>query len=171
MNRDETVEQDVSQALREHAFLRGVSDEHVRELARIAKFVDFPKGATIFRDQDPALNCYLIVDGIVSLEICAPATGCATILTLGKGELMGWSPLVGRERLTANARTLSATRMIEMKSQDLLAFCEKVPEFGYRFMRCTALALAKRLTATRLQLLDLYRAEAPDRPIQAEEQR
>jgi CRP-like cAMP-binding protein len=112
----------------------------------------------IFSEGDPASHCYLILDGSVLLEICGP-TGRTQILTVGEGELLGWSAVLGAGQLTATARATTATRAIVLGGQELSSLCEQSPEFGYQFMRCTAMALAKRLTATRLQLLDLYGAE------------
>ncbi len=161
MKRDAETHEDMYGILRDLEFLRGVKDEHVRKLAEKGRLVAYPKGEMVFREQEPALHCHLIVDGLISLEICTPASGCATVLTIGRGELLGWSPLVGRDRLTANARVLADTTMVEIDAADLVKLCEQEPEFGYKFMRCASLALAKRLTATRLQLLDLYHRETP----------
>jgi CRP-like cAMP-binding protein len=161
MKRDDAADKDLYEILRDLEFLRGVKDEHVRKLADKGRLVAFSKGEMVFREQEPALHCHLVVDGLISLEICAPVAGCATVLTIGRGELLGWSPLVGRDRLTANARVLADTTMVEIDASDVLQLCEQEPEFGYRFMRCAALALAKRLTATRLQLLDLYHRDSP----------
>ncbi len=90
------------------------------------------------------------------------AWGLQRILTIGQGEIFGWSAVLGKAQLTAAARTMTATRAIELSGPDVLALCEQMPSLGYQLMRCTALALAKRLTATRLQLLDLY-GETTDR--------
>jgi CRP/FNR family cyclic AMP-dependent transcriptional regulator len=156
---DENISDDeLWETLRGLEFLRGVADEHVKELASLSKVVDFPEGTIVFSEGEPALHCYLIVDGSVLLEICGPA-GCTPILTVGEGELLGWSPVLGAAQLTSTARTRTSTRAIQLSGRELLTLCEQIPEFGYQFMRCTALALAKRLTATRLQLLDLYGAE------------
>ena len=161
MKRDDAADEDLYGILRGLEFLRGVKDEHVQKLADKARLVAFSKGEMAFREHEPARHCHLVVDGMISLEICTPATGCATVLTIGRGELLGWSPLVGRDRLTANARVLADTTMVEIDAADLLQLCEQEPGFGYKFMRCAALALAKRLTATRLQLLDLYHRDSP----------
>ncbi len=161
MKRDDAADEDLYGILRGLEFLRGVKDEHVQKLADKARLVAFSKGEMAFREHEPARHCHLVVDGMISLEICTPATGCATVLTIGRGELLGWSPLVGRDRLTANARVLADTTMVEIDAADLLQLCEQEPDFGYKFMRCAALALAKRLTATRLQLLDLYHRDSP----------
>lgn len=157
MTDENTSEEQLWETLRKLEFLRGVDDEHVKEIAKLGKVVDFPEGTIVFSEGEPAVNCYLIVDGSVLLEMCGPG-GCARILTIGDGEILGWSSVLGKAALTAAARTVTATRAIELSGPELSALCEQIPRLGYQLMRCTALALAKRLTATRLQLLDLYGA-------------
>ena len=151
-------EEQLEETLRRLEFLGGVADQYMKELAALSKVVDFAEGTIVFSEGEPAVNCYLIVDGSVLLEICGPA-GCTPILTVGEGELLGWSSVLGAKQLTSTARTRTSTRAIELSGHELLTLCEQIPQFGYQFMRCTALALAKRLTATRLQLLDLYGEE------------
>ena len=148
-------------ALRQLPFLRGVDDQHVGELAKLAMFVEFPEGTIIFRECEPAEKCYLIVEGNVVLEICGSAVGCTQIQTVGDGELLGWSAVLGGRELTSTARTLTATRAIQLSGPQILSLCERDAAFGYQVFRATALTLAKRLTATRLQLIDLFREEMP----------
>ena len=120
----------------------------------------FEKDDVIFREGDVAEHIYLITQGNVSLEICAPSVGCRRILTVGKGELLGWSPVLEQPRLAATARTLSPTKAAKISGGQILALCEHNPRLGFEFMRRAALALAKRLNATRVQLLDVYGPEA-----------
>ena len=82
-------------------------------------------------------------------------------MTVGPGELLGWSPLLEQTRLTASARTMTPVEAIELQGGQLLALCHHDPRFGYVFMRRAALALAKRLNATRMQLLDVFGADMP----------
>ncbi len=155
MTDQHTSEEQLWETLRKIEFLRCVDDEYVKELAKLGQVVDFPEGTVVFNEGEPASHCYLIVDGRVLLEMCGPG-GCTRILTVGEGEILGWSSVLGKAELTAAARTMAATRAIEFSGAEVLALCEQIPKLGYQLMRCTALALAKRLTATRLQLLDLY---------------
>lgn len=161
MNEEDANEKQLWQTLRKLELLRGVADEHVQELAKLGRFVDFPKDKVIFHNGDPAVHCYLITEGRVSLEICSSPSGCTQILTVSEGDLLGWSSVLGAPQLTATARTLTETQAIELTGRELFTLCEQNPEFGYQWMRCTALALAQRLSATRLQLLDLYHTEIP----------
>ena len=84
------------------------------------------------------------------------------------GELLGWSPLLGIEHLTATARTLVPTSALQITGAEIRSLCEDHPRFGFEFMRCAALALGKRLNATRMQLLNLYDVESQENQSRAE---
>jgi CRP-like cAMP-binding protein len=147
-------------ALRATEFLQGLSDEYLVQLAAVSQMEDFQAGQTIFREGDLAADALLISAGRVSLEVCGPGTGCRRILTVSQGELLGWSPLLQQSRLTATARAITPTTAIRIPAGPAIKLCESDPRLGYELMRRTALALSKRLSAARLQLLDVYRTEA-----------
>jgi CRP-like cAMP-binding protein len=83
---------------------------------------------------------------------------------VGAGELLGWSSLLGQAPMTATSRALTTSRLIALDASQVLALCRFDPKFGFTFMKRTAEALAKRLNATRLQLLDVFRHELPVHP-------
>lgn len=147
--------------LRSIDLLQGLSDEEFETITSIADEVDFAEEAVIFRENSPAEFVYLVVEGQASLEICAPAVGCKKILTVGRGELLGWSPVLENAKFTATARALSAMRTIRLRGRDLLDLCESHPVLGYHFMQRAALVLSKRLSATRLQLLNVFGDQMP----------
>ena len=149
-------ENDLMAKLREMEFLEGVSDEHLQRLIDVARPVEFAEDAVIYREGDPASEVYLIVSGAVSVEICAPGVGCRRILTLNSGDLLGWSAILEQSRLTATARAMTPVEAIEFNGRQILALCEHDARFGYAFMRRAALAIARRLSATRVQLLDVF---------------
>lgn len=152
-----TTPQELFAALRSLAFFRGMSDPQIQALANLAKPVEFPAGTVIFSECEPATHCYFIVSGSVLLEICG-SDQCTTILTVGPGELLGWSTLLGASRLTATARCQGPTQVFELIGSEVIALCDSDPVLGYKLMRCIAQTLSGRLTATRLQLLDLFRS-------------
>jgi CRP/FNR family cyclic AMP-dependent transcriptional regulator len=158
------TQQELVSILRDLRFLHGVSEEHLQQIAKVAKLVEFPKGNAIFREGEPYANVYLIVEGEVSLEICAPGRGCQRILTVGAGELLGWSPLLEQSHATTTARTLTPVRAVAINGGQMLTLCEHNPTLGFEFMRHTALALAQRISATRMQLLDVYGTETATIP-------
>jgi len=142
-------------------FFDQMSKADVEQLATISKLIDFQEGDVIFRQGEPATTLHLLISGNVALEICASGVGCKKILTLGSGELLGWSPALQQEKLTATARAITDTQTLQISGAQLLVLCEQHPRFGYEFMKRAALALAKRLSATRMQLLDVYGSQMP----------
>lgn len=152
--------QQLMNILREVSFLQDVDEEDLEKLADITQFVSYDEHEVVFRDGDPAENVYIVATGGVSLEICAPGRGCRRILTMGPGDLVGWSAVLRQSRLTATARAMHLTGLVRIHAGLLHALCDHDANFGYEIMRRTALALAKRLSATRMQLLDLYGEES-----------
>ncbi len=156
MSKDFLVE-----TLRELQFLSDMAPEYVDRIANIAHIRDYGESDVVFREGQAAEHIYLVMFGNVSLEVCAAGIGCKQILTLGPGELVGWSSLLDQSRFTARARTPESARLVEIDVAQLLALCDRDPQFGYEIMRRTALALAKRLSGTRIQLLDAYGTQLP----------
>jgi CRP-like cAMP-binding protein len=66
----------------------------------------------------------------------------------------------GSAEMTSTARTQQATHAIELSGKDLLSLCQEEPAFGYQLMTAVARTLARRLTASRLQLIDVYRRDS-----------
>ena len=161
MNESELLAQ-----LRELRFLQDIEDEYLEQIAAIAKPVHFPAGKVIFHEGEALAQVYLIVRGDVSLEFCASGVGCTRVTTVVDGELLGISPLLEQTRMTATARATTAVEAIVLNSGQLLTLCEHNPRFGYEFMRRIVAAVAKRLNATRMQLVNVYGTQLPTVPEQ-----
>jgi CRP-like cAMP-binding protein len=94
------------------------------------------------------------------LEFGEVGRDCHRILTVGPGELLAWSAIIEQPRLTANARAITPALLIKISSSKLADLCDQHPAFGYQMMRRAARAMATRLTAARLQLLELHHSQA-----------
>jgi CRP-like cAMP-binding protein len=154
------AETDTLNLLRDHEFFKGLDERYLQLLAELCRFVTFPTHTTIFGEFERAKEAYFIVAGQIALAIC-DASGCRQIAVIGKGELLGWSPLIGRSRLFDTARTYSKVEALAFDGEELVAFCKANPEFGYEFIRRVAVVLGERLSATRVQLLELSGVHLP----------
>lgn len=131
-------------------------------LAAQSRVTDYPTGAVLFREGSENDNLYLICDGAVALEMCVPARGCLRLMSLGPGDMLAWSALLGRDQpMTATAIATEPTRVVAISGARLRELCDADHEVGYQLMRRMAVALSRRLLATRLQLLDLFSTETP----------
>jgi CRP/FNR family cyclic AMP-dependent transcriptional regulator len=147
---------EILQALRALRFSGDLSEEDLNKLAGISEFIDFPAGATIFSEGDKSQYIFLLRNGRVELRMCAPAKGCLTLLTLEGGDLLGWSPAILEGEMTATAVTVKETQAIRIASEKLQSLCDADHDIGYEMMRRVAIALSRRLVATRLQVLDVH---------------
>jgi CRP/FNR family transcriptional regulator, cyclic AMP receptor protein len=151
------VNQQIStDALRELQFLEAPSQDVLERIAEIAFLRTYAPGEYLFREG--ASNQYLLIiaHGRVALEVHVPTRSDVRILSLGRGDMIAWSALLGDGRMTTSAVALENTEAVAICAAGVLALCQANPEFGYYFMRQVADALANRLVATRLQLLDLF---------------
>jgi CRP-like cAMP-binding protein len=137
--------------------LNSLSEPHLERVINLATEHHWPAGQTIFREGERDGQLYIVLEGRVALELHVPTRGRVTILTVGPGEMFGWSAAVaGLQKKTAGARTAQATWAVGLDSAALAAACEADHDLGFHVYRWLANVIAGRLTATRLQLLDMY---------------
>jgi CRP/FNR family transcriptional regulator, cyclic AMP receptor protein len=140
-------------------FLRGVSRLHLEELAKIAQIEECEEGEMLFAEGDAVKNVYLLIHGEVALDISASGIRPQHVLTIGAGDSLGWSALLGRRRRMATAKVTEATRVVRIDGNELLELCQVNPRLGFEIMRQTAAGLADRLNAMCLQFLGVYRLQ------------
>jgi CRP/FNR family cyclic AMP-dependent transcriptional regulator len=87
--------------------------------------------------------------------------GRLPLMTVGPGDVVGWSPLFASHPMTATAVALEPVRVLTFDGQELRGLCEANHEVGYQVMRQLVRVLSERLLATRLQLLDLFLEHQP----------
>jgi CRP/FNR family cyclic AMP-dependent transcriptional regulator len=141
--------------LAKHPFVAGLEARHVARLAALAKEVRFPRDHTIFRegDQDPEL--YLIVTGMVALEIDTPEH-VVRVQTLDAGDEFGWSAVLMGKGKHFQARTLEPVEALMFDGSQLLAAFKEDPALGLAFTLRLLGVVSERFQATRLHLLDKY---------------
>jgi CRP-like cAMP-binding protein len=137
-------------------FLRGISSDHLKQIAEVAELRDYDEADVVFREGELANSVYLVVSGKLSLELSPSTVYRKHLVSVGPGEMLGWSSFVELPRFVATAVVVEPTRLIRIDGKRLRAICDEDPEFGYEFTRRTMRALAARLAATWTQLSHLY---------------
>lgn len=141
--------------LQRHPFVEEFQAQHVDQLAALATRVRFDRDQVIFREGDECSDFYLIVSGLVALEIAAPGH-TFRVQTLGAGDELGWSAVLMGRGKHFQARGLERVDALAFDGGDVLAACKRDPQFGFVFMHRLLGVVAERLQATRLQLLDMH---------------
>ncbi|MGB7590169.1 MAG: cyclic nucleotide-binding domain-containing protein [Terriglobia bacterium] len=142
--------------LSEHPFLNDFPDRHLELVVGCASNVRLEAGQFIFHEGEEANTFYLIRQGKVALQIFSERRGPLTVLTLGEGEILGWSWLFPPYRWKFSARTLEPTRVFAIDGQCLRAKAEQDHELGYELLKRFAYVVEARLEAMRLQLINVY---------------
>jgi CRP/FNR family cyclic AMP-dependent transcriptional regulator len=128
----------------------------LEHLAAESKTHPVAAGAALFREGQVNDQLYLVRSGRLALEMNVPGRGAVRILTVGPGEMVGWSALLHEGKMKASAVALEDSEVIAAAADRLRELCETNHDFGFHLMRQMAGALSHRLVATRLQLLDLF---------------
>lgn len=146
----------VLETFQELDFTREMDPAILEKLSALAFEVSFAEGQWIFRESDVGEIVYLINEGKVALSVSVPGQGRKNILTLGPGQILGWSSLFPSGRKTASARTMTPVQAIAFNAAQLREAIEEDHDLGCALLWEIANVVAGRLKATRLQLLDIF---------------
>lgn len=143
------------------SFSQNLPDKALAQLAEMSERMYYSAGTVIFKEGDFHSYLHLIITGRVVLDMHVPTRGDVRILSLGAGELLGWSPILGDNTMSATATAQDDTATLAIPAAPLVKLCQADPEVGYQVMRQIVVAMSERLVATRLQLLDLFAETTP----------
>lgn len=138
------------------SIVQQLSPETLSKLVELGQEVTIEPGQYLFREGETNHFVYVVLAGKVDLKMSVPGRPAKRILSLAAGELVAWSSLLGEGEMTCSAICLEPTRLMAVDSREIDKLVREDLAFGFEFMRMLAKALAKRLVATRIQLLDLF---------------
>jgi CRP/FNR family cyclic AMP-dependent transcriptional regulator len=142
--------------LKEHPFFSGMDDADIALISGCAKNTRFKAGETIVKAGDPADEFFLIREGRVAVALPSPKGGRLTIETLESGEIAGWSWLFPPNIWQFDFIAVVTIRALSIDGRCLRGKCEEDPRLGYDLMKRFSKIMVERLTAVRLQAIDLY---------------
>ncbi|OYW21763.1 MAG: hypothetical protein B7Z55_05465 [Planctomycetales bacterium 12-60-4] len=139
-------------------------------LQQLGRPCDFPPGARLFQEGSVHSEVYLLEAGHVRLDMVVRDKGRVPLVTVGAGEIVGWSPLFADHPMTATALAMEPVHALAFHGSELRQVCETEHEVGHFVFRQVAQLLSERLLATRLQLLDLFGEQQPQiyQPVDSE---
>jgi CRP-like cAMP-binding protein len=129
--------------------LRGLGEAHLQKLAAIARLRECPVGTVLFREGEDSTSIFVLLSGEVGLEVQMRDRAPTTIYAASPGELLGWSPVLGRRAMTATARVISSCRLAVLEVARVNQLIQEDLHFGVAFLRQLALIVSDRLSATR----------------------
>lgn len=140
-------------------FGAGLSPHALSRLAECAAVRSYPAGSVILKEGQQTDPFGIVTRGRVALRLLVPERGEITILTVEPGDVVGWSALVPPYRSTSTAVALEPTDLLAFNVRLLRRALREDPPLAATLYPRVLEAVARRLSATRHQLLDLYGRE------------
>lgn len=150
---------DVVGAIDRTWFGAAFAPETQARLAALARIVEAPPGTRLLREGEDTEDVSIVLAGRVALRMHVPERGVVTILTVEEGDLLGWSALVPPHTATSEATAVEHVRLLSFNGAELRAALRADHALAASVYPRVLQAVARRLSATRLQLLDLFAAE------------
>jgi CRP-like cAMP-binding protein len=141
-------------------FGAGLPETARARLADLAELVSYPAGAVVIREGAAVDSFGVVLDGRLAIRLNVPGRDVVTILTVETGDFIGWSALVPPHRATSTIVALEPTSVVTFEGAALRGALDADPVLAAAVFRRVLDAVARRLEATRTQMLDLFaRAE------------
>jgi CRP/FNR family cyclic AMP-dependent transcriptional regulator len=150
--------ENLSRILAEHPFMKGLETKYIELLVGCASNVRFDPEAFVFREGEEANQFFLIRQGRIALAIHSETHGPIIIQTLEKGDILGWSWLAPPYYRHLDAQALELTRVIAFDGKCLRTKCQEDKNLGYELLMRMVPVMGNRLEATRLKLIDVFKA-------------
>lgn len=140
-------------------FGAGLSPETIARLAGIAELREIEPDTELTREGQITSDLAIVLAGRVALRTLVPERGMVTILTVEPGDIVGWSAIVPPHRATSTAIAIEPVRALVLGGDALRSLLRGDHALAASVYPRVLQAVARRLAATRLQLLDLFARE------------
>lgn len=146
-------------ALNSTWFGAGLPAETQSRLAAMGHVRRIPVGTEILSEGEITEEFGILISGRVALRMLVPERGMVTILTVEPGDILGWSAIVPPHRATSTMVAIEPVDELIFDGAELRAALRADHALAATLYPRVLQAVARRLTATRLQLLDLFARE------------
>ncbi len=145
-------------ALNTSWFASGLSAKAQTRLAELGRRFNAEAGTKLFQEGDESDIFGILVRGRIALRLLVPERGDITILTIEPGDVYFWSALVPPYKATSSGIALEPIEAIVFEGAALRAALREDCQLAAALYPRVLVAVARRLHATRVQLLDQFAA-------------
>ena len=137
-------------------FGSGVSAEALERLADMAREYEAPVRARLLREGDVTKELSVLTEGRVALVVHVAGRGSVTLMTVEPGDIFGWTTFIPPYKATSTVVGLEPVKVIAFDGDVLRDEVRSNAALAAAIYPKLLESLARRLGATRHQLLDLY---------------
>jgi CRP-like cAMP-binding protein len=129
-------------------------------MAAVKTIADVAADTVLVREGTRCESLGVVVGGRIAIRLGLPGLEERTVLTIEPGDVFGWSAVLPPSIATSTCVTVAPSRVILFDGVGLGMALAAEPELAAVLYQRLLVVVARRLSATRMQLLDLYRAAA-----------
>ena len=146
--------------LKRCSMVRDLSDEQLKTIAKLGKEETYEVGELLVKQGRTAEKLFLIEDGLVGIYLELGPITHRLLQAASEFEVVGWTSMLPPYRARATAKAIETTRVLALRSKDLIALCEKDCEIGNEIYRGLATLIAMRLNSAFIQLMGVTSQDA-----------
>lgn len=147
--------QKIEEIISDHLFFKDLKKQQIDSLIKCAKFEIFDANKYILNAKEEANQFYLILDGMVNLQLFSHEKGLISFEIIEEGEFVGWSWLFPPYKWRFDVKTIEKTKVISFDTKALLKIFEQDTDLGYKMHRLFSQLIIERLQALRFKFLDV----------------
>jgi CRP-like cAMP-binding protein len=138
------------------ALFQDLDLEQLGLLRPLFEELSFRAGTIIFQQGESAKFLYLVLHGTVDISF-KPYDGIPmTVSHVGKGDLFGWSAVVGSEKYTSSAIAIEPLKVFRVQGSNFRKFCVEHPEAGKKILERLADGASSRWKDAHKQVKSIF---------------
>jgi len=153
--------EELTQLLKRSDLFCGLTEEDIRQLVAIGRWVTYNADETIIQEGEPSDSLYIVQKGMVEVVVPRGAVPdvpgppeVTPVVRLGEGQMFGEMGLVDRGARSATIRALvDGTTVFILPRDAFCALCDQNHSIGYTVMRNIARDLSVKLRHRNLRLV------------------
>ena len=133
-----------------------LAPETQERLAKLGVIQDFEADEVILHEGEDANEMGILISGQLALRTLVPGRGPVTILSVEPGDIFGWSAVLAAMQVQSTVVATEKSQALVIEGTKLRAALKEDHALAASLYPRVLQAVARRLRATRLQLLDLF---------------
>jgi CRP-like cAMP-binding protein len=133
-----------------------LAPETQERLAKLGELQDFEAEEVVLREGEDATEMGILISGRLALRTLVPERGPVTILSVEPGDIFGWSAVLPDVKAQSTVVATEKSQALVIEGTKLREALKADHALAASLYPRVLQAVARRLRATRLQLLDLF---------------
>jgi CRP-like cAMP-binding protein len=133
-----------------------LAPETQERLVKLGVLQEFEADEVILQEGEDAKEMGILISGRLALRTLVPERGPVTILSVEPGDIFGWSAVLAATQAQSTVAATEPSLALVIEGTRLRAALQEDHALAASLYPRVLKAVARRLRATRLQLLDLF---------------